>query len=156
MVETVSAVLAGIAIFVAIASFAVSHRAVKANTHAAIMGRLFEINRLEIEHPELFEHLYEEFDPAAVQRGGPKGLSHYLFMLFNLYAEVFSQHERYGLFDEEEFGVWRGRIENDFRVRTFLLGYWRYECENFASEYTPDFKRFIDRRIERSTRSQTT
>lgn len=126
---------------------------VRSATYAGIMSRLFELNQLEIEKPHLFEQLYNEFNPQAVAKGGG-GLAHYLFMLFNLYAEIYTQYEKYNLFDEEQMRVWARRIINDFKGRQFLRGYWRAELVNYPKEYTQSFKEFITRALEKAEREE--
>lgn len=122
--------------------------------YSAIMSRLFEINRLEIEKPELFEHLYEEYTMNAVSQGG-KGLTHYLFMVFNLYAEIYAQHKVYRLFDDREMEVWRQRLISDFSQRIFLRGYWNAALEQHSGEYTEEFKDFVNRALEEAERRGT-
>jgi hypothetical protein len=122
-------------------------------TYSAIMGRLLEINRLEVEKPHLFEILYEDYNTSTLDRGGA-GLSHYLFMVMNLYAEIHLQHTKYGLFDEEQFRIWQSRLENDFSKRAFLRGYWRSEVKNFPNEYTKSFAGFVDAALTAAEKSQ--
>src|SRR5262245_57626605 len=108
--DWISDAIAILAFFASGASIVISyliwHRQTKSSVYSSIMERLFEINRLEVEKPELFEQLYEEYSPKAVYQGG-KGLTIYLFMVFNLYAEIHVQHKDYGLFDERQMEVWR-------------------------------------------------
>src|SRR4051812_27777688 len=63
----------------------------RSSAYSAIMERLFEINILEVGTPLLFEKLYENFNENALDEKG-LGLRHYLFMVFNLYAEVYIQY----------------------------------------------------------------
>lgn len=123
-----------------------SHKATlkqaRATIYSSIMGRLFEINQLEIEKPGLFESLYEDFNPAVLEKGR-EGLSHYLFMLFNIYEEAFTQHQKFGLFDNNEMEQWRNRLRNDFFQRKFLQGYWRHDQELFSNERSEAFSAFV-------------
>jgi len=135
-------------------SYFVWYRQTRSSVYSAIMGRLFEINRLEVEKPELFEHLYEEYTVKAVSQGG-KGLTHYLFMVLNLYAEIYVQHKVYGLFDDRQMEVWRQRLINDFRQRIFLHGYWSAVLEQHSGEYTEEFKDFVSKALEEAERKGT-
>lgn len=90
--------------------------------------------------------LYEEFSEDAMKKGGVE-LNTYLFMLFNLYAEIYIQHKKYGLFDRDQMQVWENRIENDFLYRQFLCGYWKMEKQRSAKEFTDGFKHFIDSKL---------
>lgn len=102
----------------------------KATVYSAIMGRLFEINRLEVEKPALFEQLYSDYTDEALNQGG-RGLSHYVFMVFSLYCEIHTQHNAYGLYDAEQMQIWEERLTNDFRQRQFLRGYWMSERDKY-------------------------
>lgn len=132
-------------------SYFIWHRQTRSSVYSSIMGRLFEINRLEVEKPELFERLYEEYTAKAVSQGG-KGLTHYLFMVFNLYAEIHVQHNIYGLFDDRQMEVWRQRLINDFRHRIFLHGYWNAVLEQYSEEFTEEFKDFVNKALEEAER----
>jgi hypothetical protein len=123
-------------------------------TYSGIMSRLFELNRLEMEKPDLFATLYTDFDEKALTTddGGLSPLSHYLFMLFNLYSEIHTQYQHYKLFDKEQVEVWEARAANDFRVRRFLRGYWKAELSNYPTEYTDSFKVFMTKALERAER----
>ena len=161
--DWISNAIAILAFFVSGGSLALSYfvwyRQTRSSVYSAIMGRLFEINRLEVEKPELFEHLYEEYTIKTVSHGG-KGLTHYLFMVFNLYAEIHVQHKVYGLFDDKQMEVWRQRLINDFKQRIFLHGYWKEVLKQHSGEYTEEFKDFVNKALEegerRSTPAETT
>lgn len=112
-------------------------------TYAAVMGRLLEINQLEVNIPRLFEILHTEFSEEALEENGG-ALRPYLFMVLNLYAEVHVQHTKYGLLDEEQFRIWKSRLENDFHRRPFLRGYWRAEMKGSPNEYSKGFKAFVE------------
>jgi hypothetical protein len=125
-------------------------------TYAGIMSRLFELNRLEMERPQLFTPLYTDFDAKALtgEGSGLSPLAHYLFMLFNLYSEIHTQYEHYQLFDQEQMRVWEARAANDFRGRRFLKGYWEAELANFPTEYTESFKAFMGKALARAEGQQ--
>jgi hypothetical protein len=77
-------------------------------------------------------------------------------MVFNLYAEIHTQHKRYGLFDKEQMRIWEHRLTSDFQQRPFLRGYWESEKEKYPGEYTKSFKRFVDRALERAEEKEHT
>jgi hypothetical protein len=121
----------------------------RSSTFSEIMSRLFAINELEVEKPVLFELLYNDFE--AIKDGKDKiELTNYVFMIFNLYLEIYTQHERFKLFDNEQMNAWEARITNDLTNRRFLRGYWKSEMALYSNEYTKSFKKFIAKAIERA------
>ena len=148
----ITSILALIAITLSAISFFSSHklaiRQSKSSTYSEIMSRLFELNSLEIEKPKLFKTLYKkEFDPKLVAKGGDEGLGHYLFMLFNLYEEIFIQKDRFDLLDDVQFEQWTARIENDFNQKPFLQGYWKFAKNESPGIFSADFREFVDKRF---------
>jgi hypothetical protein len=120
----------------------------KSNTYSDIMSRLFEMNRLEIERPDLFGALYDDFNPEAVRMGGgTSGLGHYLYMLFNLYEEIFTQNDQYKLLGDNQFDQWVSRIENDFTLKPFLRDYWKHVNQESPNIYSLAFRIFIEKRL---------
>lgn len=156
MVDPISLLLSLAALAFSVWSFwttrAMTMNHLRSATYAAVMSRLFELNRLEMERPQLFTPLYAEYDATALmsEGSGLSPLAHYLFMLFNLYSEIHLQYEHYKLFDQEQMRVWEARAANDFRGRKFLKGYWEAETTNFPTEYTASFKAFMDQALERA------
>lgn len=125
-------------------SFISSERQGRAATYTAIMDRLFEINRLEIERAHLFQLLYKPFHESDVAEGGYEGLGHYCFMVLNSYEEVYSQCRNHRQLTEEQLETWRRRLVNDFRTREFWRGYWEYSKQKFPGDYTREFMEFVD------------
>lgn len=155
----ISNAIAVIAMIFSLTSFVIAYQTgrkeVRSSTYSAIMGRLFELNRIELQEPKLFEHLHEEFSPAKIEKGGG-GLSTYLFMLFNLYAEIYTQYRQYRRFDREEMRIWENRIENDFFYRPFLRGYWEARKQHLHNEYADGFLQFMDERVRTAGRRRKT
>lgn len=149
--EVYAFVLSIIAFLFGIASFLINYfmgrKVVRSSTYSSMMERLFEINRIELEKPKLYELLHHNFSDESEEKGGTE-LSTYLFMLFNLYAEIFTQHTRYRLFDKDQMQIWESRIENDFFERLFLRGYWIKQKKKSSKEFTEEFKQFINARLE--------
>ncbi len=60
--DWVSNLIAALAFITSVGSLTISYlvwrHQTRSTTYSAIMGRLFEINRLEVEQPELFAQLY--------------------------------------------------------------------------------------------------
>ena len=148
-----SLVISGVALIISIVSWRLSHKAtlkqMKASVYSAIMGRLFEINKLEIEKPSLFQSLYKEFNLEALEKGG-NGFSHYLFMIFNLYEEAYLQHNKFDLFENEEMILWENRLQNDFIQRPFLKGYWRHEQARYFGERSKEFAKYVDEILKKA------
>lgn len=153
MIDIINAIIAIAALIISIWSFwstrEMASTQIRAATFASIMDRLFEINRLEVEKPFLFEQLTKDFDAKLASRNRTE-LINYVFMVFNLYLEIHTQHEKYHLFDAEQMKAWEARITNDLKARKFLRGYWKAEMHNFPDEYTESFKAFMSKLAERA------
>lgn len=146
--ELLTVVVASLALVFSIISYYNSHRVqlriTEASTYSGIMERLFELNKIEVENPDFFKILFEEFDNTKTTKGGNNGMGHYLYMLFNLFEEIYVHYKVFKLMQGSHFEVWKARITNDFANRPFLLGYWKYTIEHFPTEYHDGFIDFIN------------
>ncbi|MCB9719133.1 MAG: hypothetical protein H6712_35135, partial [Myxococcales bacterium] len=131
--ETVLLGLAALAVSVTSVAytFRQNQKISRANTFTNIKSRLFALNKLELENRGIFEQLYGPFELTAIEKGGENGLGHYLYMLFNLYEEVWFQYQNYDLSKDDQFDAWKARIETDLAQREFMRGYWKYTRDAF-------------------------
>jgi hypothetical protein len=153
--DVIVILIAGAALALALVALVLVHRltryAFSSATYAALLGRLLAVNRLAIEKPELFRGLYADRDEGG-KGESDAALGLYVFMTFALYADVYTQHTKYGLITGPQLRTWERLLENEFQRRPYLRGYWRAESERFAEDYTPGFRQFVTAALERAER----
>ena len=148
LLQTLTAILAivfsVISLTVTVISVIWTVKQVKSSTYERIRGRLFELNKIEVEHPDIFQSLNNEISEDWLKQGGR---GHYLFMFFSFYEEIFVQRQKFRLIGEDEYQVWKNRLLNNLLTRKAVRSYWD---KYYSKEARPDFQTYIAELIKHS------
>lgn len=114
-----------------------SGKTLMVGTTAMLSQRMFEINRLELEHPSLFAclSLPEAEDCSCVE--DEMRMQHYLFMLFSFYEQLVLLKDA-SIADYQN--SWRWRFLEHMSNRPKFRHYWE---TRYKRQCTSTFKRFV-------------
>lgn len=133
--EFIAAIAAVIAIIISVITFIIQTRSqirhIKAQVSAELTARLNDSNAYEIGHPQLYSFFEQPFEKQTPENHSMVTLTDIRFALLE---EVFMQHHKYKLLDNEDWKTWREMLKR-WVNRPFFLGYWRIARPYFRPSF---------------------
>ena len=117
------------------------HRQEKLHTTITLHNRLFDINKIEIENPNLFILMGQGVRNAISDDLEERRLKHYMFAQFSMYEEMFVLRNCCG---KELRKQWEQRFVNLVCRKPRLRDYWENDYRNQCSAA---FKKYIEKNI---------
>jgi hypothetical protein len=108
-------------------------------SYADVLETYYEINQLQIEHPEVWNRIYPQQDQAAPLSEEERLALQYTYFTMNFFERLYL-HYRDGIIDDERWKVWESWISYSLSTSPIFQRVWDEAC----GMYHADFVRYIE------------